>query len=245
MLGGKALRYRFVLGLIVGAVVASALGLTAKAYFARKQSANSSSSSNPDSSLFLDEGSHNSSPFLFEGFDFNLLRSSDNEWRGPKIGEKVDLSRLKTKDGKTLASMAGKRPIVLASINPECAMCKVATDEMIHLRNKLSSMDINYYLVFFAAEAPQSDFFKYCDSLNVGGTSFMWNAEGGAPPESIFMMTTPSHLLLAGDGTVIQVWPGSYRDKAVRQRMARQILADTLVATDTLNAVLQITNPKR
>lgn len=113
---------------------------------------------------------------------------------------------------------------------------------MSHLHKKLSSMDINYYMVFFAAQTPQSDFFKYSDSLNVGAPSFLWNAELGVPPESIFTMTAPSHLLLNSDGTVIRVWPGSYEDKPVRQRMARQIIADILVATDTLNALLPRTN---
>ena len=49
-------------------------------------------------------------------------------------------------DGKTLASVVGKRPIVLVSVNPDCAMCRIARDKMSYLREKLSSMDINYYL---------------------------------------------------------------------------------------------------
>lgn len=171
-------------------------GITAKAYFGWKQSP---------------VPRPNTRPFLTEGFDFNVLRTSENEWRGPDIGEKIDLTRLKTKEGKTLASMVGKRPVVLVSVNPECAMCRIAIDEMVHLHKKLSSMDINYYMVFFAAQTPQSDFFKYSDSLNVEGPSFLWNAEAGSPPESVFTMTTPSHLLLNSNGTVIRVWPGSYK----------------------------------
>jgi hypothetical protein len=56
-------------------------------------------------------------------------------------------------------------------------------------------------------------------------------------PESIFKMTTPSHILLRNDGIVIRVWPGSFKDKPVRQLMARQIVADTGVAIDTLKAM--------
>lgn len=57
-------------------------------------------------------------------------------------------------------------------------------------------------------------------------------------------MGTPSYLLLTPDGgTVIRVWPGSYEDISVRQRMARQIIADTALALDTLNALpAQITS---
>jgi hypothetical protein len=215
----KALRSRFAAGLVVGGLVAYALGaLTADAFYPRKQA-------------------KNNSPFLTEGFDFNLLRSSDVDWRGPSVGEKIDLTRLAARDGKGLAGVVGKRPFMLVAVNPDCAMCKIASDEMLHLRAKLAAMNIDYYVVSFAPQNSRPAFFDYTDSLTVGAPSFLWNAESGAPPESIFTMTTPTHLLLNGDGTVIRVWPGSYRDLPVRQRMARQIVADTAVAVDTLSAV--------
>jgi hypothetical protein len=220
---GRALHSRFALGIVIVGMIAFALGaFTTKAYFARKQSPIPTT---------------NTSPFLIEGFDFNLLRTADNEWRGPDIGAKIDLTRLRMKDGKTLSSVVGKRPVVLISVNPACAMCAIAKDEMSYLREKLSSMDIDYYLVFFASETPKADFFQYSDSLKVGAPSFLWNFEAGQPPESLVVMTNPSHLLLNRDGTVIRVWPGSYKDKPVRDRMARQIIADTLVVIDTLNAL--------
>jgi hypothetical protein len=225
MPGGKALRSRFGIGVVIGAVIAFGLAaMTSKAFFVGKQSANTS-------------------PFLTEGFDFSPLRSADNVWRGPDIGEKIDLTRLRTKNGETLASVIGKRPIVLVSVNPDCGMCKAAKDEMSYLREKLSSMDINYYIVFFASETPRLDFFRYGDSLKVGAPSFLWNADSGPPPESVFKIVNPSHLLLNVDGTVIRVWPGSNNDKGVRDRMAHQIMAETLVALDTLQAILPRTKP--
>ena len=222
MFGGRVLHSRFALGIIIAGMIAFALGaFSTKAYFARKH--------NPIPS--------NTSPFLIEGFDFNLLRTADNEWRGPDIGTKIDLTRLRMKDGKTLASVVGERPIVLVSVNPACTMCAIAKDEMSYLRTKLASMDINYYVVFFASETPTADFFQYSDSLKVGAPSFLWNVDVGQPPESLVIMTNPSHLLIDGDGTVLRVWPGSYKDKPVRYRMARQIISDTLVVIDTLNAL--------
>jgi hypothetical protein len=163
MLGGKAPHYRFALGIIIGGTIAFALGaFAAKGFLVAKQDPNAST---------------HTSPFLTEGFDFNQLRTPENEWRGPNIGEKIDLTRLKMKDGKTLASVVGKRPIVLVSINPDCAMVRIASDEMSHLREKLSSMDINYYMAFFAAQTPPLDFFKYGESLNVGAQSFLWDTQ--------------------------------------------------------------------
>lgn len=175
--------------------------------------------------------------FLTEGFDFARIRSADIEWRGPEIGDHVDLTRLRGKEGKSLKDIVDKRPIMLVSTNPDCGMCRTASDEMNHLRVELLKKDIKYYVTFFPAQIPQVDFFKYSASLNLDAESFLWDAEAGPPPPAIVSMTNPSHLLLNSDGTIIRVWPGSYSDKRVRERMARQILADTFVVIDTLNAL--------
>jgi hypothetical protein len=179
----------------------------------------------------------NENVLLTEGFNFQALRSSENAWRGPDVGFKIDLTRLKTQDGRTLASSVGQRPIMISTVHPDCGLCRTANDEMIQLRDELKKREINYYISYFAWKPPQLDFFKYSDSLNIGVPAYLWNAEDGPPPESVFTMTVPSHMLLNSDGTVIRVWPGSYNDKHVRQRMALQILADTAVIADTFAAL--------
>src|SRR5215208_1642624 len=139
----EALRSRFTAGLLIGGLVTYALGvLSTDAYYLRKQS-------------------KNHSPLLTVGFDFNLFRSSEVEWRGPNIGEKIDLSGLRSQDGRPLAEAVGKRPLMIVAVNPACGMCKIADDEMSHIRAKLATMGIDYYIVSFAPINPQSDFFAY------------------------------------------------------------------------------------
>ena len=215
---------RLIVGVFVGGLLAFSLGVRiGRGFFAQKTDSNTVATSGL---------------LRIEGFDFNALRSKDNDWRGPELGEKIDLARLRTKENKTLASMIGPRPFMLVSVNPTCAMCKIAKDQMIYLRTELLRLDIDYHIVSFTFPADrQLDFFSYAESLKVGGQSFLWNVEDGPPSEAIFIMNNPSHLLLDQNGTVIRVWPGSYADKAVRDRMARQILADTSLVLETLNAV--------
>jgi hypothetical protein len=178
-----------------------------------------------------------SSPFLTEGFDFNMLRKPEIDWRGPDLGTKVDLTRLESREGKTLAGITDSRPIMIVALSPECPMCSIANDELLHLRDELANRNVKYYISFFTAQTPDVDTFKYADGLNLGVPSFIWNKTSGPPPEPIFKMTTPSHLLVRSDGMVIRVWPGSYADKSVRDRMARQILSETSVVMDTLDAL--------
>ena len=216
---------RFIIGILVGGLLAFPLGLMiGRDVFSQKVDSNTAATSDL---------------LRIEGFDFNKLRSKENEWRGPDLGDKIDLARLRTKEDKTLASVVGPRPFMLVSVNPSCAMCKIARDQMIYLRTELSRLNIDYYIVSFTSSVDRRlDFFNYADSLRVGSQSFLWNLEDGPPSESIFIMNNPSHLLLDQNGTVIRVWPGSYEDKAVRERMARQIMADTTVVVETLNVLL-------
>ena len=109
---------------------------------------------------------------------------------------------------------------------------------MRYLRQKLGTMEINYYVVSFTPPPENIDFFRYGDSLGVGAPSFLWDASKGAPPTSAYKMTVPSHLLVNSDGAVICVWPGSNENKAIRDRMAQQIVADTLVAANTASALI-------
>ena len=219
MLGLKRPSMRLIIGVVVVGLVAFALG----AYAAKAR---------------LNSKQRPLSPYFLEGFDFTLLRKPDNEWRGPEVGAKIDLNRLKMQDGRTLASVMGTRPAVLVAVNSACALCKTAGDQMRYVREKLAGRDIDYYMVTFASPKPNEDFFLYADSLSVGVSSFQWDAEAGQPDPSIVLMTSPSHLLVHNDGTVICVWPGSYYDKDVRDRMAKQIVADTLVATATRAALM-------
>lgn len=215
-------------GLVIGGMIIFAMGAyLGKALLARNRALleNSNASKNTRG------------PLVTEGFDFRALRAANNEWRGPDLGMKIDLTRLHAQDGKTLASLIEKRPIMIVGVHPECGMCKIAGDEMSHLREKLSTMNIKYYLASFASQPQPAEFFQFTDALGVGAPGFLWNTEAGAPPDSLVIMTTPTHLLVNYDGTVLHVWPGSYQDMSVRQRMARQIVADTFVAIDTLNAV--------
>jgi hypothetical protein len=194
-------------------------------------------------SLGSNKNQDKESPLLTEGFDFKYFRHAEVEWRGPDIGAKIDLTRLSMKDGTTLASMVGTRPMVLASVNRNCAMCKTASDEMSSLSEKLSSINVDYYIVCFAPEASPLRFFDFSDSLKVDAPSFLWNRSSGAPAEAVVRMVTPAHLLVNRDGTVIRVWPGSYKDKAIRDRMMYQIAADASVTTDTLNALFPTNSP--
>jgi hypothetical protein len=170
---------------------------------------------------------------LKQGFDFRAFRSES--WKGPAIGEKIDLKMLKAADGTGITPLLGKQPIMLASINPTCGMCKVAREEMLVVREGVVAEGVQYFAVCFNPTGPAQDFFEYAKALKFPEPALKW--EGEVPPQgSVLDMTVPPHLLLNQEGIVLQVWPGSSTEKDIRQRMASQIINDTLIVNEVLRA---------
>jgi hypothetical protein len=159
------------------------------------------------------------------------LRSRDLPWKGPAIGEKIDLTRLKAVDRSGIAGLLSKQPVMLASINPACGMCSIARDEMLFVREHVVPAGVQYYAVCFSPIDSTRNFYEYANSIGIAAPVFEWQGEV-APPRSILDMTVPSHLLIAQDGAVLQVWPGPSGEKEVRQRMGPQIVDDTLIISE-------------
>lgn len=170
-----------------------------------------------------------------DGFDFTELRAPKNEWRGPELGEKIDLRRLQGPDGRTLADAVVEGPIMLVGVDPTCALCKTAADMMGNIRERLSPLHVPYYAVSFVPV--EGDFYRYAASLGMGRPAFRWSRDEGEPPDSLLKAVQPSHILIARDGTVLRVWPGANSAQQIRDRMGSQIVADTGVIIETLAAL--------
>lgn len=170
-----------------------------------------------------------------DGFDFTELRAPDKPWRGPEIGEKIDLTRLRGAGGRALSEEGGEGPLMLVAVDPTCAMCGVAADTMKEIEARLSSLGVPYYMVAFVPVG--GNFHAYAGSLGAGRRSLLWPHDAGPPPDSLLEAVQPSHILVDRGGTVLRVWPGSNRAKPVRDRMAAQIVADASVVVETLAAL--------
>jgi hypothetical protein len=172
-------------------------------------------------------------PLLKLGFDFRALRSGEKPWKGPAIGDKIDMTKLKALDGSGISALVGKQPVMLASINPACGMCTAARDEMFFIREHLTPVGVQYYAVCFRPIDSSQNFYRYAASLGLSDPTFEWQG-AESPSRAILDMTVPSHLLVDSQGIVLQVWPGSSEEKEVRQRMGSQIVDDTLLISETL-----------
>ena len=175
-----------------------------------------------------------SSPDQSEGFDFKPLLNNGNVGTGPAIGERIDLENLTGRDGKTLASTIGEYPAIIVAVSPECGMCKTAADEMSEIRRRIKTAGVEYYMVLFETYPSPVAFFKFADSLNPGAPAFLRSVSDVAPPERFTTMLVPLHFLVGRNGEVIKKWPGSSNAELVRQRMANQIVTETLTALSAM-----------
>lgn len=85
-----------------------------------------------------------------EGFNYRILLSETSNdkptWRGPRIGERIDLAKFKDRNGNTLADLMNKRPVMLALVNPSCQMCKVGATKCgaYVIASLMSALSITY-----------------------------------------------------------------------------------------------------
>lgn len=176
---------------------------------------------------------------LTEGYNFRKIRNSDNSWRGPELGERINLHQLKDSDGKSLAQVVGTPNILLVTLDPECAYCRASGDLINSLSDGEEQNRIEYYPISFARIDDTNDIEQLAMSLGFQSKVFTWANEGEMPQESLQNIVTPAHLLLDNTGKVLQVWAGSSREKEVRKKMGQQILSDINVINDTLKVIAE------
>jgi hypothetical protein len=167
-------------------------------------------------------------PRTSEGFDFSFSNDETDPAVGPKIGERIDITSLKARDGKRLSSVEDRRVMMLVTVDPMCGACKAAVDEIRDVQSRIADFDVAHYVVSFTSSKPRDFFFNYVDSLNLDLPTFLWDMSEKKPPEALYTMVMPSHILVDREGVVVRKWPGTDTRKLIRQRMANQIVADTI-----------------
>lgn len=133
-------------------------------------------------------------PATLEGFNWEPYRSEGHPASGPKLGERVNLSGLIGRNGEPLADEVKESPIMLAVVDPACRACRIATDEMYTIRDRVAGAGIKYYLVSFTFSKDPSKFYNYADSLGIGVPAFLSQTE--TQIEALPMMVVPSHILM-------------------------------------------------
>jgi len=157
------------------------------------------------------------------GFDFAPLRDAKLTWSGPKIGSRIDLSQLKSRDQVSLASEQN-RLILLALADPRCGLSAHSAKYYDQVRTAAENQAVRYVLASFAYGLSDHKFFGFTASLAPNVKSFLWNWNS-PPPDALARMVTPAHVLVRGDGTVVQTWPGGGAS-SIEQEMAHQIAED-------------------
>lgn len=161
-------------------------------------------------------------------FDFSFASDEALDWVGPKVGQRIHLGRLKTQEGKTLASLAGNNLVMVVLVDEKCGACTASSDQMRYVQSRIGRAGVDYYAASVTTLESPSQLYEYTQSLGIRSPPLLWQSQEEKPPTSLFAMVLPSHLLLDNSGVIVRKWPGTDKSKAVRRRMANQIVTDTL-----------------
>lgn len=136
-----------------------------------------------------------------QGFDFSSSTALSNPSAGPPNGTQLNLARLKTRDGEVLANVISKPLTMLVTVDPDCGACKVASDEMRDVQSRVEPLGMSVTATVTSPQA-SADFFSYTDSFGFNSPGFLWAKDEEKPPEALFTMVVPSHILIDRNGVV-------------------------------------------
>lgn len=179
--------------------------------------------------------------FYTQGYSFRNAQKIDDDFAKYKIGESLDLAKLRMTNGSELLSLTDGRLILLSVVNPDCIYCKLSQDIIDGIRNDLVDSNVGYYLVVFTPVPDEINLREYARSIGFSDVLTWENIS--RPPTLLISMPTPAHVLLDRNGTILKVWFNSSRDADVRKRIENQIVDDVHLISETYGAITQKGHP--
>ncbi|MBA2495110.1 MAG: hypothetical protein H0V31_10510 [Acidobacteria bacterium] len=88
----------------------------------------------------------------------------------------------------------------------------------------MEDIDCDYAIVSFSQKLAHKELSQYLMERNLSADSFLWIGGVNNILPSINKMVLPSHILVDRQGEVIKTFPGTDKEKSVRERMANQIV---------------------
>lgn len=179
--------------------------------------------------FFLPTSKSSENIYFRQGYDFRQLRL--NNWDiALKLGDKLDITKIKNSEGKSLSSFSREKLFLLVAVDPSCPACNYSKDMMENIRKTTESIKVPYYPISITPNGSSVEMQKYAHKLGFDD-DFYWSSESSAP-SSLLQVITPTHILVDKDGTILQIWFGSNNDEKVRERMSEQISSDLLLIHD-------------
>lgn len=162
-------------------------------------------------------------------FNFDSVRENKNlDWNGPKEGETIDLSNLKTKQDKPFPVLPKQSLILLSIVDSKCWMCRTSQDLITQVQLAAKSYQIHYGMVSFVSRANSEEYFDYAETLSNSDEIYLWQGEKDSLSPTLQKMVVPSHLLVNEQGVILRSFPGSSADKEIRSQLANQIITEIL-----------------
>jgi peroxiredoxin len=166
--------------------------------------------------------------YAHRGSEFNHPEDANQSWAGPPVGERIDLTRLKNAHGMPLSAAIADGFSMIVLVDPGCAAAQAASDQLKLVREAVTKVGVHYYLVSVTSSVSSAEFDEYAHSLASDAPAYLWSQNEATPSQQLYGMVLPSHILIDRRGSIVHKWPGTDVSADVRERMAKEIIADTI-----------------
>lgn len=160
------------------------------------------------------------------GYDYDSFITKGYDWAGPKSGEVINLDYLTDENNRILSEVSNQRLILLSAVDPECGACITAKDQMRFLQENLEGIGVDYFIISFSQKLSPIELSRYAKSMGLTVNTYSWAENHKNIIPTINKMVLPSHILIDMKGKVIKTFPGTDKEKSVRNRMVYQIIKE-------------------
>jgi hypothetical protein len=154
---------------------------------------------------------------------FDFPNENRPDWAGPKSGESLDLSQLISFGNSRASDLGRDSPILLTVIEKDCWATKLAKEQISFIESESRRIGLNHIVVSLNSKYNLDEIYTFSSGLGLNSDVYVWVPNSSEVNRSLVMMVVPSHVLVKGDGTVIKSFPGTSKDRRVRQHMAAEM----------------------
>ena len=156
------------------------------------------------------------------------LEDPKSSWVGPRIGEVIDLQRLQNASGKLPVDQFGSGMFLFLVINPSCTACQASTDQMQDVEKFAHKNAITFYIASFRTDVSFGELLVFRDSALISSDVLRFNGSESDISSNSKGLQYPCYFLTDIDGKILRIFVGSYSEKAIRDKLTRQLEKDTL-----------------
>ncbi|MFM9905006.1 MAG: hypothetical protein ACKVQJ_10605 [Pyrinomonadaceae bacterium] len=156
------------------------------------------------------------------------MENPESHWLGPKIGQGIDLNRIRGGNGSSLRQDRSKKLLMILVIDPTCVASQLSVDQMQQVESRIKQNEIDFALVSFKSKTSVKDVESFANLAKLNSNSYSFDGEETDISPGSQGLQYPAFILTDTNGVILRIFAGTSESEQIRTRMSDEIMDDTL-----------------